>query len=95
MCLTISLTRNECTKLENYKKKINDEIKKSNARKEILQNKIDELAKKEKLVLDYLDWFYGLKKEIMDSSYKIDINDIQKLPKYLMNLKAWAIIPVK
>ncbi|MGN6559113.1 MAG: hypothetical protein ACTHJ2_01155, partial [Candidatus Nitrosocosmicus sp.] len=83
----ISQKRNEYINLENIKWKLKEQIKKLEEQKHKTIESLDQLFKKEKFILSYINWFSNLEKELL-KNYSINIRqDIQSFSRLVNNFK--------
>ncbi|MGN6630112.1 MAG: hypothetical protein ACTHKJ_09620 [Candidatus Nitrosocosmicus sp.] len=83
----ISQKRNEYINLENINWKLKEQIKKLEEQKHKTIESLDQLFKKEKFILSYINWFSNLEKELL-KNYSINIRqDIQSFSRLVNNFK--------
>ncbi len=78
--------KKEYKKLENYKKELEKEIKKLQIERNNLKIENDKLTEYNKKIIPYLDWYYTLKKELLER-YSIGIDDFEKFTKLINDFR--------
>ena len=83
----ISQRKNENKGLENYQKTLKDDIKKLNIQKNTIVENLNQIDKREKFAISYLNFFNKLKKELLENhDIKIE-DDIQDFSQLLNDFK--------
>ncbi len=86
----ISQKKKENKELEDYQNILKDDIKKLQIQKNILIERFNQIIRKEKFVISYLNFFKKLKKELWEKhSIKID-DDIQNFSYFIHDFKERA-----
>ncbi len=70
----ISQKKKEYKKLENYKKELEKDIKIEESKSKQIEFELDLLKQDEKYVMTFIDWFYDLKRKLLEN-YAIKIED--------------------
>jgi hypothetical protein len=82
----ISQKKKECIKLENYKKALEKDIKIEESKKDQIESELGLLKLEQKYVMTFIDWFYGLKRELWER-YFIKIEDFEKFTSVINDFK--------
>ena len=59
-------SKKECIELENYKKKLEKDIKIKESKKNQIEFESDLLKQDEQYIMTFIDWFYDLKKQLWE-----------------------------
>jgi len=73
----ISQKKKEFSKLENYKKALEEDTKTAESKRNQIELELEMIKQDEKYVMSFIDWYYDLKKELWER-YIIKIEDFER-----------------
>ena len=82
----IDKKKKECRELENYKWKLEKDIKIKESKKNQIEFELEILKQDEKYVMTFIDWFYDLKRELWER-FTIKIEDFETFTSVINDFK--------